>query len=59
MIETKFLKNIDERIVQMVAETSPEKRNAKPEDIVPVIQFLLSEAANYIHGENLGVTNGG
>ncbi len=59
MIETKFLKNIDERIVQMVAENSPEKRNAKPEDIVPVIQFLLSEAANYMHGVNLSVTNGG
>lgn len=59
MIETKFLKNIDARIVQMVAENSPEKRNAKPEDIVPVIQFLLSESANYIHGMNLRVTNGG
>lgn len=59
MIETKFLKNIDERIVQMVAENSPERRNAKPEDIVPVIQFLLSDAANYMHGVNLSVTNGG
>lgn len=59
MIETKFLKNIDERIVQMVAENSPEKRNAKPEDIVPVIQFLLSDAANYMHGQNVVVNNGG
>ena len=59
MIETKFLKNIDERIVQMVAENSPEKRNANPEDIVPVVQFLLSDTANYMHGANLSVTNGG
>ena len=59
MIETKFLRNVDERIVQMVAEGSPEGRNATPNDIVPVIQFLLSEAANYIHGANLNVTYGG
>ena len=59
MIETKFLKNIDERIVQMTAEKSPEGRNAKPEDIVPVISFLLSDAANYLNGANLNVSNGG
>lgn len=59
MIETKFLQNIDGRIVQMVAEGSPEKRNATPRDIVPVIEFLLSDAANYLHGANLNVTNGG
>lgn len=59
MIETKFLKNIDERIVQMTAEKSPEERNATPADIVPVIKFLLSDSANYIHGANLNVCNGG
>lgn len=59
MIETKFLEHIDRRIVQMVAEGSPEKRNATPEDIVPVIEFLLSDSANYLHGANLNVTNGG
>lgn len=59
MIETKFLQNVDERIVQMVAENSPEKRNATVADVVPVIQFLLSDAANYLHGANLNVTYGG
>ena len=59
MIETKFLQNIDERIVQITAEKSPENKNATPNDIVPVIQFLLSDAANYIHGANLNVTYGG
>ncbi|MCR4924805.1 MAG: SDR family oxidoreductase [Clostridiales bacterium] len=59
MIETKFLQNVDERIVQMIAEGSPEKRNATVADVVPVIQFLLSDAANYLHGANLNVTYGG
>lgn len=59
MIETKFLDGVDERIVRMVADGSPEGRNATPTDIVPVIEFLLSDAANYLHGANLNVTNGG
>lgn len=58
MIETKFLNNIDERIIQMVKENSPECRNATVKDIVPVIKFLLSDAANYMNGVNLNVSNG-
>lgn len=59
MIETKFLQHVDERIVQMVAENSPEKRNATPSDIVPIIVFLLSDNSNYLNGANLNVTCGG
>ena len=59
MIQTKFLQNIDRRIVQMVADKSPDGHIATVEDVVPVIDFLLSDKANYIHGENLCVTNGG
>ena len=58
MIETKFLKNIDERIVKMTAEKSPEGRNAMPSDVIPVIKFLLSDDSNYIHGQNISVNNG-
>ena len=58
MIETKFLKNIDSRIVELTAEKSPEGRNASTEDIVGVIDFLLSNSANYIHGQNIAVDNG-
>ena len=32
--------------------------NAKPEDIVPAIAFLLSEDSNYMNGVNLNVSNG-
>ncbi len=58
MVETKFLQNVDSRIVQMTAAGSPGGRNATPADIVPAAVFLLSDGANYIHGENLCVTNG-
>ena len=58
MIETKFLNQIDDRIVQMNAENSAENRNASVSDIVPAIVFLLSDAANYMHGVNLNLSNG-
>ncbi len=58
MMETKFLDNVDERIVQLNAYNSVGKRNAQVSDIVPAIRFLLSDASNYLHGTNLNVTNG-
>lgn len=58
MIETKFLNQIDDRIIQMNAENSAESRNASVSDIVPAIVFLLSDAANYMHGVNLNLSNG-
>lgn len=58
MIETKFLKNVDSRFVQMVAEGSPEGRNATVNDVIPAIKFLLSDDSNYLHGINLDVSNG-
>ena len=58
MIETKFLSDIDSRIVEMAADGSSEKRNATVDDIVPSICFLLSDKSNYINGVNLNVSNG-
>lgn len=58
MIETKFLSNVPDMIVQKNAMESPLKRNLHPEDVTPAIRFLLSEGANCITGENLAVTAG-
>jgi 3-oxoacyl-[acyl-carrier protein] reductase len=58
MIETKLLSEIDPKLVGLAAESSPEKRNATVEDVVPGICFLLSEGSNYLNGVNLNVTNG-
>lgn len=58
MIETKFWDKVDHRLVEQNAQRSLEKRNADVSDIVPVIQFLLSEDSDFIHGVNLNVTNG-
>lgn len=58
MIETKFWKEVDERLVEQNALKSIGKRNAKVNDIVPAIIFLLSDDSDFIHGINLNISNG-
>lgn len=58
MMETQFLEQIDERIVEMNRENSTMKRNVKVEETVAAIQFLLSEGAGYMNGVNLNLSGG-
>jgi 3-oxoacyl-[acyl-carrier protein] reductase len=58
MVETQFLSMVDERIVQLTAESHPLKRNAFVSDITPVILMLLSDDSSYINGLNIPITGG-
>jgi len=58
MIETSFLSNLPEKLVELNAENHPLKRNALVQDIVPIIHFLLSPKANFMTGVNIPVTGG-
>jgi len=58
MVETKFLSETADLIVEMAARNNPMKRNATPEDISPAIKFLLSDDASYITGITLPITGG-
>ena len=58
MMETKFLQNIDEKIVQMTADSSALKRNISVEETVNGIAFLLGDEASYINGINLNFSGG-
>lgn len=58
MMETKFLTNIDERIVQMNAESNEMKRNVTVKEVVQGIKFLTSEGSDYMSGVNLNFTGG-
>ena len=58
MVETRFLSEIDERIVEMTAENSGMKRNVKIEEVVAAIKYLMSDEAEYINGLNLPLTGG-
>jgi 3-oxoacyl-[acyl-carrier protein] reductase len=58
MIETKFLSNIDDRIIQMTANASAMKRNIRLEEVVSGINYLLSESSSYLNGVNLNLSGG-
>lgn len=58
MIETKFLENINEKIVELNAYNHPLKRNAVISDVVPVLKMLLSKESDYMNGINIPITGG-
>ena len=58
MMETNFLKDTPDLIVQAAAEDNPMGRNATPADVVPAMAFLLSDEAGFITGVTLPVTGG-
>lgn len=58
MMETKFLAETSDLIVQASAEANPMKRNARVTDVVPAMAFLLGEEAGFITGVVLPVTGG-
>lgn len=58
MVETRFLENIDERLIEMTAMNSGMKRNVKIEEVVGAIKYLMSDEAEYVNGLNLAMTGG-
>jgi 3-oxoacyl-[acyl-carrier protein] reductase len=58
MIETKFLDNLSEKLVELNAYNHPLKRNAKVNEITPVIKLLISEHSDYINGANIPISGG-
>ena len=58
MVETRFLSDIDERLIEMTAVSSGMKRNVKIEEVVGAIKYLMSDEAEYVNGLNLPLTGG-
>ena len=58
MVNTKFLSEIPELVIEQTAENSPMKRNLNVDEVVPVFKFLLSDEGNRITGENIAITGG-
>lgn len=56
MTKTKFLNNIPEIAIQRIEEDSPNNRLLTVEEVIPTIEFLLSEGANCISGQNICIT---
>lgn len=58
MTQTKFLSAIPRFVAEKTADEHPLKRLATVEDIIPMIQFLLSDDAGYITGQNILISGG-
>ncbi len=58
MVETAFLRNVDERMVEITAGQAPFQRSASRQDVAGAVRFLLSAESDYITGVNLPVTGG-
>lgn len=59
LMETKMLSEVSSLIAHQNAESNPQKRNVTVEDVYPVIDFLLSDEANFVTGQNIIVSGGG
>ncbi len=57
MIDTRFLDNLPDLIKDMNAETMPMKQNLTVDQVVPTFEFLLSDGADLISGQNIGITD--
>lgn len=58
MMETKFLDNMYEQIITQSAMNNPMKRNAKVQDITPMIKYLFSDECSFMTGTNIPITGG-
>ncbi len=58
MMETKFLMNIFDSVIEDNAQKSPFGRNLFVDEVIPTIQYLLSDGAQRLTGQNIVVTGG-
>ena len=53
MIDTKYVADTSPFVKKKMLDMSPLKRLAETNDIVPAIDFFMSEECRYITGDNL------
>lgn len=58
MMETDFVDKVPEKIVEIESNLNPYKRNARLDDIIPSLLFLLDDRNEFMSGVNLPVTGG-
>jgi 3-oxoacyl-[acyl-carrier protein] reductase len=58
MMNTKFLNQIPEKIFQLNSQKVPFGRSVEIRDIIPAIQFFMSNKSSLITGTNLPITGG-
>lgn len=58
MMDTKFWRDTPHLIMEQNAVNHPLKRNAAVEDVIPAIEFFLSDQSGFITGQNLLISGG-
>lgn len=58
MIETKFLADMPDLVIQQNAANNPLRRNLTVEEVIPTFVYLLSDGADRVTGQNIGVMGG-
>ena len=58
MMETKFLRHMESEIVAQNARQNPLRRNAAPQDVAGLIEYLFSDENTFITGANIPVSGG-
>lgn len=57
-VQTKYIANQPEMLVIKNAQASPIGRNLVVDDVIPTIEWLLSDGANCVNGQNIAITGG-
>lgn len=58
VIETDLLMRMQEKYREKLREAVPSHRFGKPEDVASLVEFLISDKANYINGQTIHVNGG-
>jgi 3-oxoacyl-[acyl-carrier protein] reductase len=57
-VQTDMVANVDERVLEGARELIPMKRLGQPEDVAPVVRFLVGPGARYVTGQVLAIDGG-
>jgi len=58
MMDTKFISDLPELLIEQNRASSPLKRNVKLDEIIPIMLYMLSDAGAAMTGENIAITGG-
>lgn len=58
MIQSKFLNNMDERMIEMEIEKHPMKRTVSIDEVTEIIDYLFFNNNSFLNGNNILLTGG-
>ena len=58
IIDTKMNKNLTKEAIQTIVDNTPLSRIGTPKDVANLVEFLISEKANFITGQIITIDGG-